>query len=63
MADDPITVAKDITVAILPRLAKLEGKASKNVDLGEAAGDVFRGVYKQVLQAVAEANRPPGEKS
>jgi hypothetical protein len=63
MADDPLTIAKDITVAILPRLAKLEGKASKNADLGEAAGDVFRGVYKQVLQAVAEANRAPAEKS
>jgi len=62
MADDPLSVAKEITLALLPRLAKLEGKASKNMDLGEAAGNVFRGVYRQVLQAVAETSKSPSEK-
>lgn len=61
MIDNAVTVAKEITVALIPRAAKLEGKESKNVELGEAAGAVFKGVLKQVMQAVAEVDKRPAE--
>lgn len=61
MIDNAMTVAKEITVALIPRAAKLEGKESKNVELGEAAGAVFKGVLNQVMQAVAEVDKRPAE--
>ncbi len=38
-----------------------EQAARYYVELGEAAGAVFKGVLKQVMQAVAEVDKRPAE--
>lgn len=50
---DALTVAKDITVAVIAALGSLEQSESA----GELAGKVFKAVIKQVVQGIEEANK------
>jgi len=51
MADDALTIAKEITVAVVPKVRSI----SRPDLTGEAAGRVFKAVLKQVMQAIKEA--------
>ena len=55
MAEDALTVAKEITLAVLPRVA-LTGEPEP---AGETAGKVFKAVLKEVVKGIEEV-RPKG---
>jgi len=53
MPDDALSVAKEITLAVVPRV----GSLAKPEETGDLAGRVFKAVLKQVVQGIKEANK------
>lgn len=53
MGDDALSVAKEITLAIVPRV----GTMMEPDKTGELAGRVFKAVLKQVAEAIEETNK------
>ena len=57
MPDDAATIAKEITLHILPRRLKIQITERA----GEAAGRVFRAVFQQVNWAIKQEKAGPTE--
>ena len=54
MADDALTVAKELTLAVLP---KVDLGSNEPDDVGQATGKVFKTIIKQVVEGIEEANK------
>jgi hypothetical protein len=52
MADDALSIAKEITVAVVPKVRSI----ARPEITGDLAGRVFKAVLKQVLKGIKEAN-------
>lgn len=50
IAEEMIIAAKEITLALLPRVAATGGDPEKE---GDVAGKVFKSVYAKVLEAIS----------
>jgi hypothetical protein len=57
MPDDAATIAKEITLHILPTRLKIQNPER----VGEAAGRVFRAVFQQVNWALKQEKAGPTE--
>jgi hypothetical protein len=57
MPDDAATIAKEITLHILPTRLKIQNPER----VGEAAGRVFRAVFQQVNWAIKQEKGGPAE--
>lgn len=53
MSDDALTVAKEIALAVIPRV----GSMAESEKTGDLAGRVFKAILKQVVQGIKEASK------
>jgi len=52
MPEDPLTIAKEITLAALPRIVT---STSSPEDVGEDVGKLFKAVLQQVNKGIQES--------